>query len=189
MIKYAIAAMILLVAPAAQAQHDHPMGEAHAAHGGMAAQQPAVAHEPGQAAFAAIQEIVGILAADPKTDWSKVDIDALRRHLVDMNNVTLYAKAKSVPLNDGMRFEVSGDGDVRASIRRMVSAHAVTMNGSGGWTYQAKVIPSGAAMTVTVANPADLAKLRGLGFFGVLALGMHHPTHHLMIASGHAPHQ
>src|SRR5438046_3161300 len=40
--------------------------------------------EPGQSAFAAIQEIVALLEADPGTDWTKVDIEALRRHLVDM---------------------------------------------------------------------------------------------------------
>jgi hypothetical protein len=51
--------------------------------------------QPGQSAFAAIQEIVGILDADPKTDWSKVDIEALRQHLIDMNNVTLLADVKS----------------------------------------------------------------------------------------------
>ncbi len=31
-----------------------------------------VAEQPGQAAFAAIQEIVEIVEADPKTDWAKV---------------------------------------------------------------------------------------------------------------------
>ena len=45
----------------------------------------------GQDAFGAIQEIVGILEADPNTDWSKVNISALREHLVDMNEVTLKA--------------------------------------------------------------------------------------------------
>ena len=34
--------------------------------------------QSGQAAFAAIQEIVGILEADPRTDWTKVDVEALR---------------------------------------------------------------------------------------------------------------
>ena len=43
---------------------------------------------PGQDAFGAIQEIVQILDADPKTDWSKVDLDALRQHLIDMNEIT-----------------------------------------------------------------------------------------------------
>ena len=57
-------------------------------------QQPPspVATRAGQDAFAAIQEVVEILTADPKTDWSKVNIDALRQHLIDMNNVTLNAK-------------------------------------------------------------------------------------------------
>ena len=40
---------------------------------------------PGQDAFGAIQEIVQILDADPKTDWSKVDLEALRQHLIDMD--------------------------------------------------------------------------------------------------------
>ena len=38
---------------------------------------------PGQDAFGAIQEIVQILDGDPKTEWSKVDFEALRQHLID----------------------------------------------------------------------------------------------------------
>jgi len=45
----------------------------------------------GQAAFAAIQEIVRILDADPKTDWSRVNLEGLRRHLQDMDEVTMRA--------------------------------------------------------------------------------------------------
>ena len=85
--------------------------------------------EVGEGAFAAIQEIVALLNADPKTDWSKVDIDALRQHLVDMNNVTLKASVTSAPIDAGVRFEVTGEGSVRDLIRRMVLAHAATMNG------------------------------------------------------------
>src|ERR1700746_480633 len=48
---------------------------------------------PGQDAFGAIQEIVQILDADPKTDWSKVDLEALRQHLIDMNEAKLRAEA------------------------------------------------------------------------------------------------
>ncbi len=51
-------------------------------------------NRPG-AAFGAVQEIVEILEADPATDWSKVDIDALRQHLIDMDNVTLHAAGES----------------------------------------------------------------------------------------------
>ena len=48
---------------------------------------------PGQDAFGALQEIVSILEADPHTDWSKVNLEALREHLIDMNEVTLRADA------------------------------------------------------------------------------------------------
>src|SRR5260370_6241702 len=48
---------------------------------------------PGQDAFAAIQENGQILDADPKTDWSKIDLEALRQHLIDMNDVTLRSVA------------------------------------------------------------------------------------------------
>ena len=46
---------------------------------------------PGQEAFGTIQEIVRMLEADPSTDWAKVNIAALREHLIDMNEVTLRA--------------------------------------------------------------------------------------------------
>jgi hypothetical protein len=155
----------------------------------MGGQQPsgAFATQPGQGAFAAIQEIVEILAADPKTDWSKVNIDALRQHLIDMNNVTLGANAKNESIDGGMRFDVTGEGPVRDSIRRMTAAHAATMNGVDGWKFEATEIEGGASLTVH--SPAkDIDKLHGLGFFGVLTLGMHHQMHHLMIAREENPH-
>jgi hypothetical protein len=144
--------------------------------------------QPGQGAFAAIQEIVGILEVDPKTDWSKVKIEALRQHLIDMNNVTLTADVKAEPLEGGMRFTVTGMGAIRDSIRRMVAAHAATMNGLDGWHFEASEIEGGA--TLMVRPPAkDVAKLRGLGFIGVMARGMHHQHHHLMLARGGNPHR
>jgi hypothetical protein len=158
--------------------------------GGMAepAQGTGVPTEPGQAAFAAIQEIVGILEADPRTDWSKVDIEALRQHLIDMNNVTMAARVESEPIDGGLRFIVAGDGAVRDSIRRMVMAHAATMDGVGGWHFAAKETDDGAILDVRV--PAqDVGKLKGLGFIGVMTRGMHHQRHHLMIARGEPPHQ
>ena len=143
--------------------------------------------EPGQSAFAAIQEIVALLEADPTTDWSKVDIEALRQHLIDMDNVTLRADAKSEPIDGGMRFTITGTGLVKDSIQRMVMAHAATMNGVGDWKFTASMTDTGAILTVLV--PAkDSAKLIGLGFIGVMTRGMHHQMHHLMLARGQDPH-
>lgn len=171
----------LCLAPAlAQAQSHGPMMHAH--HGAHA-ESGMTPTQPGQGAFAAIAEIVAMLQADPKTDWSKVDIDGLRQHLVDMDQVTILAQATSAPLDDGMRFEATGAGAVRDSIRRMLTAHAAVMNGAGGWRYEAAEIEGGASLAVHVP-PADREKLRALGLFGVLALGMHHQAHHLMLARG-----
>jgi len=158
-----------------QMMHHHPAGAS-------------VPTQPGQAAFAAIQEIVGILEADPQTDWSKVNIEALRRHLIDMNNVTLEAKVTSDPVEGGMRFDVTGEGPIGDSIRRMIMAHAATMNGVDGWHFQAAATESGATLTV-IPPSKDLAKLHGLGFIGVMTRGMHHQEHHLMLARGENPHE
>lgn len=156
-------------------------------HGGPAAISAGVPTQPGQAAFAAIQEIVQILEADPRTDWSKVDIEALRQHLIDMNNVTLQAQVKSEPIEGGMRFTVTGQGPVQDSIRRMVQAHAATMDGVDGWHFSAANMDGGAIFTVVVPS-GDVPKLRGLGFIGVMTRGMHHQEHHLMLARGEHPH-
>ncbi len=182
------AAAILIALPAfAAGMGDGPMPEMQ--HQMATSQdQAALPHEGGQAAFAAIQEIVTMLQADPHTDWSKVNIEALRQHLIDMDNVTLHANATSEDISDGMRFLVTGEGPVVGSIRRMLAAHAKTMNGVGGWTYAATDIPNGASLAVTVADPADIVKIKALGLIGVLANGSHHQAHHLMIASGRDPH-
>jgi hypothetical protein len=169
---------------------DHMMHRQYVARPRQTSQQPPspVATRGGQDAFATIQEIVEILAADPKTDWSKVNIDALRQHLIDTNNVTLNAQVTNVAIDGGMIFALTGDGPVRGSIRRMVMAHAATINGVDGWRVEAAELEDGANLVVH-APAKDLEKLRGLGFLGVLALGMHHQEHHLMIARGEDPHE
>jgi len=143
--------------------------------------------QPGQGAFAAIQEIVDILEADPRTDWSKVDIGALRQHLEDMDNVTLHAQVRSTPISGGLTFTVVGEGPVKQSVQRMVTAHAAVMNGVGNWKMTAAETETGATLSVTTPTK-DASKLQALGFIGVMARGMHHQAHHLMIARGGHPH-
>lgn len=185
--RHSILILGLLLAPvsAAAQQASHQMD--HAAHALQGTDGPAPT-EPGQAAFAAIAEIVAILTADPHTDWSRVDIDALRAHLVDMDRVTMAADVTTQPVPGGAGFTVTAtDEATRASIRRMVLAHAATMSGTDGWTYAAEPTESGARLTVT-GPAADTARIRGLGFFGILASGGHHQAHHLALARGAAPH-
>lgn len=145
-----------------------------------------VLREGGQSAFATIQEITAALMAAPATDWSKVDIEALRAHLIDMNNVTLRADVAAVAIEGGARFIVtSPDPAVTASIRAMVAPHAATMNGVEGWAMLAEEVADGAALTVT---GIDTARIRGLSFIGLMTVGMHHQAHHMALASGQNPH-
>jgi len=144
--------------------------------------------EAGQSAFATIQEIVAILEADPKTDWSKVNIEALRQHLIDMDNVTIKSEVKATDVAGGVRFSVTGSEAVKPSIHRMIFAHAMTMNGFGGWNFEAQENVNGADLIVKVPS-ADLVKLHALGFIGVMTRGMHHQMHHLALAKGDDPHQ
>ena len=112
-----------------------PMG----AHAGMhgASTTPTL---PGQDAFGAIQEIVQILDADPKTDWSKVDLEALRQHLIDMNEVTLKADAAPKQIDGGLEIAVTGSGRTLVAIQRMIPAYAQMANGHNGWSAKAAPI-------------------------------------------------
>lgn len=108
---------------------------------------------PGQAAFGAISEIVGILKQDPSTDWSKVNIEALRQHLIDMDEVTMRAAVTERSVPAGFVADVTGAG---------------------------KTIAADARDTTLVA------RIRGLGFAGIITEGDHHLRHHLAIARGDA---
>ena len=183
-----LALTLALLPPTADAQtsgnaHRHGMD-----HKSQTVQAPPGPTETGQAAFAVIQEAVILLEADPGTDWSKVNIDALRDHLVDMDNVTLRAEVESKDVEGGASFTVTGSDVVEDSIRRMVTAHAKAMDGTGGWRFKAEEAFDGAVLTVVSEAPADAVKIRALGFFGIMSRGMHHQMHHLMIAVGNDPH-
>ncbi|SON55384.1 hypothetical protein HDIA_1843 [Hartmannibacter diazotrophicus] len=192
MMKHALALGLLLVPAGGHAQSGS-MDPAHMTHQHSPAatlpHRTDIPREPGQDAFAAIQEIVDLLMRDPETDWTKVDIPALRAHLIDMNNVTLRADVTAKPIPDGLEFQITGPAEIAASARRMVSAHAATMNGTMGYTYDVRDIPHGAALIARAEDDAALERLHGLGFIGLMTLGAHHQEHHLAIARGASPHQ
>jgi hypothetical protein len=160
------------------AQSGHPMDHAATSAGTI------VPKLPGQDAFGSIQEIVEMLNADPKTDWSKVDLEKLRQHLIDMNEVTLKASANAKPIDGGLEIGITGDGRTLAAIQRMVPAWAATMNGHNGWSTKVVTQPNGEILTVTAADPREVQHIRGLGFIGLLVSGSHHQPHHLMMARG-----
>jgi hypothetical protein len=142
---------------------------------------------PGQDAFGAIAEVVQILEADPTTDWSRVDIGALRRHLIDMNEVTLRAVATEHALDNGVEIAVTGEGRTGEAIKRMLPAHAQELR-QIGWAVETEDLPNGVKLVVTSTDPQQVIKLKALGFMGIMVQGTHHQAHHLMMAKGEIVH-
>lgn len=173
----------------------HPMPPGPMPHGAMphgpmmprsAAGEPTL---PGQDAFGAISEIVRILDADPNTDWDKVDLERLRQHLIDMNEVVLRAQVKASAVAGGLGMEVTGTGRTEQAIRAMVVPHAAELDQMPGLAATVDPIPGGVRLTVTARDSADartVTRVRGLGFIGLLTLGAHHQPHHLAMARGEA---
>ena len=162
-------------------RHQEMMAKMHSARGGA----PTL---PGQDAFGAIAEIVALLESDPKTDWSKVDLEALRAHLIDMNEVMLNATAATKPIDGGVQIAVTGTGRTLAAIQRMLPLHAAQIDGQKGWSAKTSLLPDGVLLTVTATDPGEIAHIRGLGFAGIIVSGSHHQEHHLAIARGEPMH-
>ena len=142
---------------------------------------------PGQEVFGTIQEIVRILEADPTTDWSKVNIAALREHLIDMDEVTMRAAANEQALANGVTITVTGEGRTLDAIRRMVPAHTHEL-AALGWQAKTEDLANGVELIVTTDNPRQVTKLKALGFMGIMVQGAHHQIHHLMMAKGEFAH-
>ncbi|MEZ5331039.1 MAG: hypothetical protein R2991_03075 [Thermoanaerobaculia bacterium] len=183
----ALAATLALTVPLAAGPGDHA-GMSHAdcplAETDVTAPAPVVPTAPGQAAFAALGEIVRMLEADPATDWSTVSIARLREHLRDMDEVTLRAEVVESPIDGGFAAEITGGERTLAAVRRMLPMHAAMLGREKPWTVRVEELPHGVRLTATAADPAETAKLRGLGFFGILVSGDHHRPHHLAMAGG-----
>jgi hypothetical protein len=181
MLARALLAAALAAAPLAAQDHQHQPGMTHPA-------GAAEAKQPGQSAFAAIAEIVAILQGDPATDWSTVNLEALRQHLRDMDDVTMRAEVVAQPIAGGMQFDVTGTGRVREAILRMVEAHAPMLTAMPEWEATTTRLANGVRLAVTSPAPALQAQIRGLGFIGMMTQGAHHTTHHVAIVRGNDPH-
>lgn len=142
---------------------------------------------PGQEVFGTIQEIVRMLEADPATDWSKVNIGALREHLIDMDEVTMRARASERVLNNGLEIAITGQGRTLAAIKRMVPPHTHELIALG-WSTKSQDLPNGVKLVVTASDPRQVIKIKALGFMGIVVQGAHHQTHHLMMAKGEFTH-
>jgi hypothetical protein len=164
----------IALATVAASQH------AHSDHADMGGKPNLVLSQPGQGAFAAIAEITEVLRDDPSTDWSKVNITALREHLIDMDLVAKDASVIASPTPQGASFVITGDGRTRQAIITMVPAHAPFLAAETGWDVVVEETDSGVTMHVS----GDATQIAALGFIGLMTIGAHHQEHHLMMARG-----
>lgn len=147
--------------------------------------------QAGQAAFGALAELVRILDTDPTVDWTRVNIERVRQHLIDMDNVVLSASVEQSNIAGGAVFVVRGGGRVVGSIQRMSRAHANMLQRESTYRVTVERLTNGARVTVLAADARDhaaVARIRGLGFIGLLTTGDHHGPHHLQMARGDMMH-
>ena len=170
-------ACALLASRVAAAQHDMSM---HTMPG-------ALPTSSGQAAFATIAEVVRMLEADSTTNWSKVNIEALRQHLIDMDAVVMRSVVRQRNVEGGIEAEVTGTGATAGAIKRMLTMHAIMLDQSGDYHATSADIADGVRFRVTARGEDSarvVARIRGLGFAGLLTEGDHHARHHMAIARG-----
>jgi len=145
--------------------------------------------ESGTDPFAVMQEAIAALEANPNTNWEKVNIEALRLHLVEMQDMTLNVNVTQTRIDNGFKAVVTPttSRSVR-SVAKVLSAHPAQMKIETGWDMQVQNNNGVFTLTVTTDNVKDVAKIRGLGYIGVMAYGDHHQPHHWAMASGDNPH-
>ncbi|MBL4761608.1 MAG: hypothetical protein JKY93_02795 [Gammaproteobacteria bacterium] len=180
---------MIMVMPMASA-HMHHANMDHASmmsHSQVAA--PAILTESGTDPFATLQEVITALEAGPDTDWEKVNIEALRLHLVEMQDMTINVQVKQQRIDNGFQAVVTPTTNRAVkSLTNVLSGHPAQMKAETGWDMQVQNKRGIFTLTATTKKTQDVAKIRGLGYIGVMAYGNHHQPHHWAMASGDNPH-
>ena len=149
-----------------------------------------VATEAGNDAFGTIQEIITLLQGDPTVEWRKVNLEALRRHLLAMQDMTLNVDVLSqAAIENGFMAIVSPHSTrAKASLSSVFAAHPKMLAIESGFKMTVIEESDHFKITVTTPHSKDIERLQGLGYIGIMALGSHHQAHHLAIAKGIAVH-
>ncbi len=158
----------------ANAQHQHIM------------QDSTPLKMPGNDVFGTIQEVVKKLEANPNTDWSKVNLEALRQHLLDMKAFTEEVNIISKkPIDNGVEVQVQPQSErAGEALKRLFSMHPAMLKMEKDWDMTAKQNGQLWTITCTTNEKSEVEKIRALGYIGLLAEGAHHQMHHWMIATG-----
>ncbi|MDZ7657716.1 hypothetical protein [Fodinibius sp.] len=142
--------------------------------------------EPGNDIFGTIQEVVQKLEANPDTDWSQVNLEALRQHLLDMKAFTEEVEILSKDqIEKGIAITVRPHSERAVqALEKLFSMHPDMIKKEKGWDMNAKQNGNNWMITCTTNNESEVQKIRALGYIGLLSEGAHHQLHHWMIATG-----
>ena len=188
--KLSLSIVATIIAMPMASAHMHHTNMNHAAMmGHNAVPTQVVLTESGTDPFATLQEVITALEANPNTNWEKVNIEALRLHLVEMQDMTINVDVKQQYIDNGFQAVVTPTTNRAVkSLTRVLSGHPMQMKAETGWDMQVQNNDGVFTLTVTTDNAKDIAKIRGLGYIGVMAYGNHHQPHHWAMASGENPH-
>lgn len=177
------------ISHAAEHTTGHTSGQ-HSGHANHSSKSSTPLTEAGNDAFGTLQEALQQLLADPKTDWSKVNMEALRQHLADMRNFTLDVDViKQTPTKNGIEVILAPNNkQVSESLVRVFAAHPGQLKNETGWDMKTFKQGNHYKITVTANTPEDIVKIQGLGYIGIMTWGNHHQAHHWMMAKGGYPH-
>lgn len=175
----------------AQHEHGHSGGQETTSSPASSTARSTVLQAPGQSVFGAVQETIRRLEADSTTNWSQVDVDRLRQHLIDMHHVALnVAVEQKTPIDGGVRIRIRPRKEAaRASLRRVLDAHPRMLKQETGWTMRVEEQGDAYVLRVTTDEPSETDKIRALGYMGLLAYGQHHQRHHWHLVKGKHPHE
>lgn len=145
--------------------------------------------QPGNGIFGVIQEALRKLEADPATDWKKVNLEALRQHLLDMRHFTEDVEVLAQKsIENGIEITVRATLPAAIpSLDRAFNDHPKILKTETGWDMTAAKDKDKYKLRVTTGDPAQVDKVRGLGYIGIMAMGNHHLLHHWALAKGQAP--
>lgn len=166
-------------------------GHSHNASHDHAAMHPDVTlTEAGNDVFGTLQEVIRALNENPNTDWSQVDLEALRQHLLDMRDMTLNVDViESEALKNGAQWTIQATTKrAQAALTRVLAAHPEQLAHETGWVMTVEHADEKFQIQVTSQHAKDAAKIQGLGYIGIMAYGDHHQPHHWAMANSANPH-
>ena len=113
-----------------------------------------------------------------------MSINRLRQHLVDLDEVMLRAQAEELVIEGGLEIRVSGTEQTLAALGRVVPQHVESMGEFRGWKMDVESVESALLLTLIGPDAGEQEIIRAMGFFGLMASGVHRPHQLLGVARG-----